>query len=345
MEKMPLSFDFTKGGIQLETSAKSGRPIREKNSEKIRKKSLLQRLTNEKAREQYQLYLIMAPVLLHIFIFCYIPLYGILIAFQNYVPGAPFLAFDGSVEWVGLRWFMEFIQGRYFGRLIRNTMVMSLMNLVLGFPLPILFALLLNEVRMPRYKKVAQTASYLPHFISTVVVAGMVLSFIDTEGLINNILGVFGRAPISFSTSPQYFWGIYTITVIWKSFGWNSILYLSSMSSIDSCLYEAARLDGASRFRQMLHVTLPGIMPTITLMLIFAVGGILSSNTELILLLYNPATYETADVIGTYVYRDGLQGGRFSFGSAVGVFTNLINFLLVFAANFISRKCGENSVW
>ncbi|MDD6174185.1 MAG: ABC transporter permease subunit [Firmicutes bacterium] len=310
-----------------------------------KQKSLLQKLTGSKAKEQYQLYLIMAPVLIHIFIFCYVPLYGILIAFQNYAPGAPFLAFDGSVQWVGLKWFREFITGRYFWRLMRNTVVMSLMNLVLGFPLPIIFALLLNEVKFPRYKKFVQTASYLPHCLSVVVVAGMVLSFVDTQGIINNVRAAVGMAPISFSVDPDYFWAIYTITSIWKSFGWNSILYLSAMSSIDICLYEAARLDGANRFKQMLYVTLPGILPTISLMLIFAVGGILSSNTELILLLYNPATYEKADVIGTYVYRDGLQGGRFSFGSAVGVFTNVINFALVYGANLFARKFGGNSVW
>ena len=190
-----------------------------------------------------------------------------------------------------------------------------------------------------------QTASYLPYFISTVIVAGMVLSFIDTNGLINRIREIFGLPSKAFSMDPKCFPAIYTITNVWKTFGWDSILYMSAMSSIDMNLYEAAKLDGANRLQQIWNITLPSIKPTIMLLLIFAIGGVLGTNTDLILLLYNPAVYETADVMATYVYRDSLLGGRFSFGTAVGLFTSALNFTLVFIANFISRKVADYSIW
>ena len=297
------------------------------------------------AKEQMQLMLIMLPTFVLIFIFCYIPLYGILIAFQDYVPGTSILAFDGSVKWVGFKHFVDFIGSRTFPRLIRNTLVLSGLNLLFGFTTPIIFALILNEVKARGFKKVVQTASYLPYFISTVVVAGMVLSFIDTNGIINVVRKSLGLSVKAFSMDPKAFPVIYTITNVWKSFGWDSILYLSAMSSIDVNLYEAARLDGANRGQQMWHITLPAIKPTIMLLLIFAIGGVLGTNTDLILLLYNPATYDTADVIGTYVYRDSLLGGRFSFGTAVSLFTSVLNFTLVFIANTVSRKVAEYSLW
>lgn len=296
-------------------------------------------------KEQWELMLIMLPVFILIFIFCYIPLYGIVIAFQDYVPGAPMVAFDGSTRWVGLKHFIDFISSRTFPRLIRNTLVLNGLNLVFGFTIPILFALILNEVRRPLYKKVVQTASYLPYFISTVIVAGMVLSFLDTNGLINALRKMIGLPVKVFNMDPKAFPVIYTITNVWKSFGWDSILYLSAMSSIDMNLYEAAKMDGANRAQQMWYITLPSIKPTIMLLLIFAVGGMLGTNTDLILLLYNPATYETADVIGTYVYRDSLLGGRFSFGTAVGLFTSVLNFTLVFVANKVSAKVADYSLW
>ena len=309
------------------------------------RRSFSSKFAGSKNKEQLELIAIMLPALIHIFIFSYIPLYGIVIAFQNYFPGNPFIAFDGSVEWVGLQNFVEFISQRTFWKLIRNTLVLSGLNLCFGFWVPILFALLLNEVKSVRYKKFVQTASYLPYFISTVVVAGMVLSFIDTQGIINTIRGLFGLAPKAYNVSPGAFPVIYTITNVWKSFGWDSILYLSAMSAVDPNLYEAARLDGANRIQQAWYVTLPSIKPTIVLLLIFAIGGVLNANSEMILLLYNPATYDTADVVGTYVYRDGLMGGRFSFGTAASLFTSAINFALIFGANWVARKVGDYSLW
>ena len=292
-----------------------------------------------------QLYLIMLPVLIHIFIFCYIPMYGLVIAFQDYYPGKPFIAFDGSVKWVGLKHFTEFIQGPYFKRLMVNTFRLSFFYFAFGFFIPILFALLINELRDGFFKKFVQTASYLPYFISTVVVAGMVLSFINVDGMVNTIIQAFGREPIPLNTDPNYYPAIYTITNIWRTFGWNSILYLSAMASVDPSLYEAARVDGANRFEQMIHITIPSIQSTIFVLLIFAIGGLLSANTEFILLTYNPAVYETADVIGTFVYRDGLLGGNFSSGTAVSIITSTINFALLYIANTISRKYSDYALW
>lgn len=292
-----------------------------------------------------QLYLIMLPVLIHIFIFCYIPMYGLVIAFQDYYPGRPFIAFDGSVNWVGLKHFAGFIQGPFFKRLMVNTFRLSFYYFAFGFFIPIIFALLLNELKDGFFKKFVQTASYLPYFISTVVVAGMVLSFINVDGIANTIIQLLGKEPIALNTDPKYYPAIYTITNIWRTFGWSSILYLSSMSSIDPSLYEAARVDGANRFEQMIHITIPSIQSTIFVLMIFAIGGLLSANTEFILLTYNPAVYETADVIGTFVYRDGLLGGNFSSGTAVGIFTSVINFTLLYIANTISRKYSEYALW
>ncbi|WMT42313.1 ABC transporter permease subunit [Paenibacillus sp. D2_2] len=295
-------------------------------------------------RDNAQLYLIMLPVLVHLFIFSYIPMYGIVIAFQDYYPGKSFLSFTDA-NWVGLKHFINFFNGPYFGRLMRNTFLLSFYYLVFGFWVPIVFSLLLNELKNGVFKKFVQTASYLPHFISNVVVAGMVLSFINVDGIINVIIQMFGGTPIALNTEPAYFPAIYTITSIWKSFGWSSILYLAAMSSVDPSLYEAAKMDGANRFKQMLHISLPSIRPTIFILLIFAIGSLLSANSEFILLIYNPMVYETADVIGTYLYRDGLLGGNFSMGTAVGLFISLINFTLLFIANSLSRKYSDYALW
>ena len=287
----------------------------------------------------------MLPVLVLIFIFCYIPMYGIVIAFQKYAPGRPFLAFDGSVRWVGLQYFREFINSIYFGRLIGNTIKLSLLNLIFGFPMPIIFALLLNEVRQARLRKVLQTISYLPYFISMVVVAGLVVSFIQTNGLFNNIAAALGFERMAWRNSSSAFPVIYTITNVWKSFGFNSILYMSAITAIDTALYESAKLDGATRLQQVWYVTLPSILPTIAIMLIMAVGGLMNSNTDLILLLYTSATYETADVIGTYIYRVGIQGGKFSQTAAIGLFATVINFVLVFGANKVSNRLTGSGLW
>ena len=281
------------------------------------------------------------PYIILIFFFCYIPMYGVLMAFENYRPQLGVL---GS-EWVGLYHFKDFFTSPHSLNVLRNTVVISVYSLLVGFPFPIILALLLNEVRCQAYKRTVQTISYMPYFISSVVVAGMVLSFLNADGILNQFLALFNVPPKAYNTLPKAFPIFYTVTCIWKSFGWGSILYLSTISSIDPGLYESAKIDGANRLQRCWYVTLPHLSNLIIIQLIFSIGGLLGSNTELILLLYVPATYSTADVIGTYVYRDGLMGGRFSYGTAVGIFTSVINFTLLYITNKISSKVADYGIW
>lgn len=307
------------------------------------KKPLKRRAAGRDIKDNMELYAMMLPVLILIFVFSYVPMFGLVIAFQNYVPGAAFLG--EGVQWVGLKHFADFVGSFYFPRIIRNTLVLSLLGLAAGFWVPIAFSLLLNELVSARFKKFVQTASYLPHFISSVVVAGMVLSFVANDGVVFKALELLGVKPRPITTNPGAFPWIYTLTNIWKTFGWSSILYLSTISSIDPALYEAAEIDGANRWRQVWHVTVPFMVPLIVIQLIFAVGAVAASNTELILLLYNPATYSTSDVIGTYVYREGLLGGKFSYGTASGMLMGVISFLLVYGSNRLSGKLTDYSLW
>ncbi len=293
-------------------------------------------------KENIEVWLMMLPVLALIFIFSYIPLWGVVIAFQNYLPGSPFLDFN---NWVGLKHIIQFIKSPFFGRLLTNTVRLSVLSILFSFWVPIIFALFLNEVTNLRFKKVVQTCSYLPYFVSSVVVAGMVISFLDVNGIINNLLAAFGSQPYEYMTDPAYFPAIYTLTTIWKGFGFESILYFSTLSSIDPSLYEAARIDGANHLQQIWHITLPGLKSVIAIKLIMSVGHILSSNTDMILLLYNSSTYKTADVIGTYVYRLGIQGGKFSYTTAVNLFMSIIAFGLTTIANKVSNKLTGSGLW
>lgn len=296
-------------------------------------------------RETLVLYAIASPVILFLLVFSYIPMYGIVIAFQNYFPGNSFFAFNDTVKWVGLKHFIAFVNSEYFWRLIRNTVVLNGLQLALGFLVPIVFALLLNEIRQLQFKKILQTASYLPYFISTVVVASMVLTFLEDGGFVNNVLTAFGLKKLSYNTNPSLFPWVYVITNIWKSFGWNSIIYMATISGIDPETYEAAKIDGANRFHQMLHITVPAMSGTIFVLLIFSIGGLLNANSEFILLMYNPAIYETSDVIGTYTYRMGILGGQFSATTAIGLFMQTINFILLYLTNRVSRKVNGYSLW
>lgn len=293
--------------------------------------------------EMLQYYSLLIPVLALIFVFCYIPMYGIVIAFQDYLPGSPFIG--EGVRWVGLKYFERFIGGEYFTRLIRNTLVLSGLNLAFGFSVPILFALLMDQIKTTWLKKTIQTASYMPYFISSVVVAGMVISFIDTDGLVMQLLSVFGVPKQNLRINSGAFPWIYTVTNVWKSFGFGSILYFSTISSIDPGQYEAARIDGANRWMQVWHITLPGLRNIIAINLIMAIGGILNANSELILLMYTPATYDVADVIGTYTYRMGIEGGQYSYTTAAGLFMSLIGFALTFAANKVSNRLTGYGLW
>lgn len=294
-------------------------------------------------KENLQIYTLMLPALLLILVFSYFPLYGVLIAFQDYIPGRPMIG--EGVEWVGFKWFVKFVTGPYFGRLMKNTLMLSGLYLVFGIGSSVLFALLLDQIHHTKFKKIVQTASYMPYFISAVVVAGMVITFVDTDGLVTNLLSLLGLAKENYHLKTEAFPWIYVVTYVWMTFGFESILYCSTMSSIDPGLYESARMDGANRLQQVWHVTIPGIKGVIAIKIIMAVGAILTTNTELILLLYTPATYENADVIGTYIYRLGIGEGQYSYTTAVGLFMSVIGFSLTYLANKISNKLTGWGLW
>jgi putative aldouronate transport system permease protein len=292
-------------------------------------------------RKYKNVYIILLPVILYYLIFAYGPMVGNVIAFQDYSITKGL--FNG--KWVGFKHFKSFLTNYTCFRLIRNTLMINLYGLIFGFPAPIILALLLNEVKISWYKRFVQTITYMPYFISTVVVAGMMLDFLDTRGLINDIIVMLGGKEIQFLVRPEKFWGIYTISEIWQGVGWGSIIYLSALSGVDMDLYEAAAIDGANRFKQLIHVTLPSIMPTIMIMLILRLGQMMSLGYEKILLIYTPAIYETADVISTYVYRKGLLELNFSYSTAVNLFNSVINFILLVTSNRISRALTGSSLW
>ncbi len=287
------------------------------------------------------IYLILLPTLLFYLLFHYGPMFGAVIAFQKFSITKGIL---GS-RWVGLDNFVDFLSNYKFWQLLRNTLSINLLGLVFGFPAPIILALLLNEVQAQRFKKAVQTITYMPHFISVVVVSSMILTFVSSGGLVNTIRAFFGGEPISFMTQPQYFYAIYIISDIWQGVGWGSIIYIAALASVDVQLYEAATIDGAGRWKQMLHVTLPGIAPTIMILLIMRIGQMLTIGYEKIMLLYNASIYETADVISTYVYRRGLLDGDYSYSAAVGLFNSVINFTLLLSANFVSKRITGSSLW
>jgi putative aldouronate transport system permease protein len=292
-------------------------------------------------QRNWELYILVIPVILYYALFAYKPMYGALIAFKNFAPAR---GFAGS-PWVGFDNFARFFRSPYLGRLFRNTFLISFYSLIFGFPAPIILALFLNEVRHSAYKRTVQTLTYLPHFISMVVIAGMITDFSMTSGLFNDIIAFFGGTRTPLLQQPGLFRPIYVTSGIWQGVGWGTIIYLAALSGIDPQLYEAAMIDGAGRIRQVFAVTLPSIVPTIIIMLILRIGNLLDVGYEKTLLLYNPATYETADIISTYVYRVGLLEQNFSYSTAIGLFNSLINFILLIVANKISRKVSETSLW
>ncbi|MBO0995757.1 ABC transporter permease [Bacillus sp. SD088] len=306
----------------------------------FKKERFGRRLVKDLKRNKY-IYIMVLPVVIYYLIFHYGPMYGVQIAFKD------FSLTEGiwGSEWVGFKHFLDFFKGYYFWRLIRNTFLINIYELLLAFPAPILLALLLNELRRIWFKRVVQTISYLPHFISVVVVVGMLVDFTTQNGLINQLLSIFGVEPISFLQKPEWFRTLYIGSGIWQSIGWGSIIYLAAMSNINSELYEAAKIDGANRFKQALHVTIPGIAPIIIILLILQIGSMMSVGFEKIILMYNPLTYDTADVISTYVYRKGILEANFSFSAAVGLFNAIINLTLLVLANRISAKVSETSLW
>ncbi|WP_150275983.1 ABC transporter permease [Paenibacillus tepidiphilus] len=304
-----------------------------------RKPGLIKRLAR-----QWDLQLMVLPALCFILVFSYIPMYGVLMAFQDY---NLFKGFTGS-PWVGIKHFEMFFNAPEFWTVIRNTVVISLLKLLVGFPAPILLALMLNEVRSRVFKRTVQTISYLPHFLSWVIVSGFVMSMLSTEnGSINMLLQELNliHDPINFLSLPQYFWTILVTTGVWKEIGFSSIVYLAAIAGVDPHMHEAASIDGAGKLRQMFSITLPSILPVIIVFLILAIGNLLSAGFEDILLIgSNPVLRDVSDVLDTYVYRIGIQNNRYSYATAAGLFKSLIGVFLLVGANYAARKSG-NSLW
>lgn len=287
------------------------------------------------------LYIMIIPVLLFYILFHYKPMYGAIIAFMDYNPR---LGIKGS-DWVGFEHFIRFFQSPYFFRVLKNTVLLSVYGIIWGFPAPIILALLLNEVRQMKFKKTVQTITYLPHFISLVVVTGIIKDFTQSTGFINDIIVAFGGERTSLIQNPALYRTIYIVSDIWQEIGWGSIIYLSALSGIDQQLYEAASIDGADCFKKLINVTIPSIMPTIVIMLILRLGQILGSSYEKTILLYNEATYETADVIASYIYRVGILERNWSYSTAIGLFNSAVNLIFILAANKISKKFNDTSLW
>lgn len=293
-------------------------------------------------KKEWRLYTFLVIPIIYYVIFKYIPVLGNVIAFRRYKGGSSIF----GDYFVGLRYFKQFIGDPDFWRAFFNTLRLSIGYLAVRFPATLIFALLINEIRTLNWKKAVQTVSYLPHFISLIVVCGMVKEILSLTGPVNGLLSAMGMEKIAFMSEPKYFDSIYIISGVWQALGWGTILYLTAMTNINMELYEAAAIDGAGRLKQALYVTLPGILPTIMTLLILDIGNIITSgNMQKILLLYNPLTQNRADIIGTYVYRMGIGGGNFSYAAAVGLFEGIIGLILVTAANKLSKKFTETSLW
>jgi len=292
-------------------------------------------------KRNWILYLMALPALIYFIVYCYAPMAGLYIAVSDFkISGG---LFDG--KFVGLKYLMDFFHSYYFGRLLRNTLVLSLETLIFGFPIPILFALVLNEIRSRGFKKLAQTVTYMPHFISIVVICGLVVNFFSLNGLVNTIVQLFGGKPIAFMSDPKWFRTVYVGSEIWQNFGWDSVVFLAALAGIDLAQFEAAKLDGASRWQTIWHISLPSILPTVVTMLLMRLGHVMSLGFEKVFNLYSPATYETADIISTFVYRQGILGANFSSAAAIGLFNSVINLILVVVMNKVSRKLTESSLW
>ena len=292
-------------------------------------------------RDKLLYLLLILPITVYV-LFYYKPMFGLQIAFKNYN------VFQGISEspWVGFEHFKTFFHSPFFGRTLKNTLMLSLYNMLFAFPAPIILALMFNEVQKIKFKKFVQTCTYIPHFISVVIVASLVTSFLSpSSGVINTIISAFGGEKVYFLTKPEYFRTIYTVMGIWQGTGFNSIVYLSVITAIDTSLYEAAMIDGANKWKQITNVTIPSILPTIVMMFIMRLGNILNVGYESIILLYQPATYETADTIGTYIYRVGLENSQYSLATAVGLVNGVVGLILVILSNTISKRVTEYGLW
>ncbi|SFB27055.1 putative aldouronate transport system permease protein [Cohnella sp. OV330] len=290
----------------------------------------------------FDTYLLLVPGLLLLLLFKYVPMYGVVIAFQDYN------IFDGisASEWVGLEQFRKLMHSSEFMQVFANTLLISIYKIVLLFPIPILIALLLNEIRFTAFKRTVQTIIYMPHFLSWVIISGLFMTILSpSDGFVNSVIQWFGGEPIKFFMDNSVFRSVVVFTAGWKEIGWNAIIFIAALASIEQEQYEAASIDGASRLRQMWHISLPGLLPTIILMLILRLGIVLDAGTEQILTMYNPTVYESGDVIGTYVYRTGLGKMDYSFSTAVGLFNSVVGFILVVSGNWFSKRVLKRGIW
>lgn len=330
-------------GASTETLKPASKIIKfRKKKEDQEFKRIQRKKTKKNVRQNWQLYLFVLPLVMYLILFHYMPMYGIQIAFKDYYPvqgiwGSP---------WVGFDHFMRFFESYYFWDLIKNTVEISVYSLIVGFPIPIILALALNEIRDGMFKKTVQTVTYAPHFISIVIMSGMIITFLSpTTGMINNLIVMLGMEPIPFLTDPKWFSTVYVLSGIWQNAGWGTIIYLAALAGVDQQLHEAAIVDGASRWQRIWNINIPALVPTMVILFILDTGSLLSVGFEKVLLLQNPLNMEASDIISTFVYRVGLLEGQYSFGAAVGLFNSVINAALLIIVNQIARKKSETSLW
>ena len=291
---------------------------------------------------QWDLQILVIPSILFILVFSYVPMYGIIMAFQEFRLGD----FPGASQWVGFKQFLSLFKDPNFGRVLRNTVVISLLKMAINFPIPIIFAVFVNELRVERFKRIAQTISYLPHFISWVVLAGIITNFLSmNDGLINDLVVAMGGEKINFLGSSDWFRTVIVGTNIWKEAGWGTVIYLASLSAISPEYYEAATVDGANRFQRIRHITLPGIAGTIVILLVLQIGGLMNNGFEQIYLFQNDLNLSVSDVFETYTYKIGISGGQYSYSTAVGLFKNVVGMILIFTSNYAARRMGHATLY
>lgn len=334
MKIFDLFFSYEiKGGVFLQASEKTSDHMPVSRKPQIKKmKPIL---------KNWDLYLLISPVILYFIVFHYLPIYGIQIAFKDFVATKGIWGSD----WVGFKHFQRFFDSYYFWRLIKNTLGIGVYTLLVGFPIPIIIALMLNEVRFSKFKRTVQTVIYAPHFLSTVVVVGMLLLFLKPDGLINQIIVLLGGTPVDFISEPKWFKTIYVFSDVWQSMGWSSIIYLAALTSVDEQLHESAMLDGATRLQRIWYINIPTILPTIVILFILNAGSVMAVGFEKIYLMQNSLNMSASDVISTFVYRMGILEAQYSFSAAVGLFNSLINFTMLVMVNYFARKLNETSLW
>lgn len=306
----------------------------------VKKASLGTRIKKEWQRN-YCLYIFAIPIFIYFIMFKYVPMFGLVIAFKNFSLGKGVFGSD----WVGFKYFMEFFNSVYFTRTLTNTLTLSILSILFNFPFPIIFALLLNEIKAGKLKRFVQTSSYLPHFISMVVICGIITDFCSSDGLITSIIVALGGDKINYLADSRYFRTIFVTSGVWQTFGWSSIIYIAALTGIDEQLYEAAAIDGATRWQRVWHITIPGIANTIIILLIMRLGHVLSVGYEKVILLYTPQTYDVADIISSYNYRLGIIEARYGYSTAVGLFQSIINIIVLVISNGLSRKYSETSLF